>query len=304
MVTFAVNDLEIACNKGYDAYSRFQLALVYEAMGDLPKVELNLRKSIKLDPDFVPAVQMLSAILLQKSQTDPEKKEEQRKLIDEVISLIQQTINRVPKDKDLRVQLAQAYLLIQQDEKALELLEEEVKLFPDNPSPYVLRLQISLRNKDWDVAVVSLKKLIALKPKQPGLRLDLGKILFGMGQKDNAIQYLEEENRLFPNDSTTLVWLWIYYHLNGQEAKAAALKETALKSPERKKSLEKKFEDAEELLMKLKESSEKEDIGSKENNENSPEKKEMDPKEKIEPEEKDKLMEKGEPEEKDEPHGK
>lgn len=107
-----------------------------------------------------------------------------------------------PRNKTMRLNLAEAYTRNSQYDLALEQAREVVRLAPDDPLAHRALGALLGRNHQPEAAVQELQTAIRLEPKNPQNEVLLGIQLAGMfGHLDDAVAALEEATRVDPDSA-------------------------------------------------------------------------------------------------------
>ncbi len=117
----------------------------------------------------------------------------------------QQEYERLAADfpKTTNVQYAYGRFLLTQreDEKAIAAFQNEIKNSPNHAMARFQIAYIKMNNKDDAGGVEFASQGVKLNPRLPLGHYILGRLLFGTGQMDRAIEELETAQRMSPNDA-------------------------------------------------------------------------------------------------------
>ncbi len=127
-----------------------------------------------------------------------------------------------PDEPDATLLLGQAELASGAAETGVATLEEGVRRFPDNRPILESLASLCLGRQDWTKAVGLLRQLVQLDPKNPAYRLDLGRILVGAGERDEARTHLRAALDNGADASTVHAWLGEAAFAEGKGDEAAA----------------------------------------------------------------------------------
>jgi tetratricopeptide (TPR) repeat protein len=125
------------------------------------------------------------------------------------------------KDPRPAVALAQSYTSQQQFEKAIQLLQEDLKKSPDSPTINGLLAFIAGQAREYDLAIKVYKDLLAKEPKSVDLRSRLALVYQTKGDFASALPILEKAQPLAPKDPQSALLLAISLERTGriEEAK-------------------------------------------------------------------------------------
>jgi tetratricopeptide (TPR) repeat protein len=95
--------------------------------------------------------------------------------------------------------LAQNYAMLEENEKAMEIIAQGRKEFPESYSLLIDEANMYYRAGDNEMFKVKLEEAINLNPTEPTLYYNVGVMNMGQGNLDEAIKYFEKAVELDPN---------------------------------------------------------------------------------------------------------
>ncbi len=161
----------------------------------------------------------------------------------EAIPLYLRVLELQPDDANAREKLATGFVLTNQRDKAVEMLEQIIKEHPEKYQPYDLLAQVldeearSLqRAKHFDEAKMNFAKVAAnyeqsllINPNHAGTYVRLAELLLGpLKDPDRAVKLLAEARRRFPGAAEIVYYLAIAQREAKQSQQAVATFEEAL----------------------------------------------------------------------------
>jgi tetratricopeptide (TPR) repeat protein len=161
----------------------------------------------------------------------------------EAIPLYLRVLELQPDDANAREKLATGFVLTNQRDKAVEMLEQIIKEHPEKYQPYDLLAQVleeearSLqREKRFDEAKVKFARVAAnyeqsllINPNHAGTYVRLAELLLGpLRDADRAVKLLAEARRRFPGAPEIVYYLAIAQREAKQSQQAVATFEEAL----------------------------------------------------------------------------
>ena len=155
--------------------------------------------------------------------------------VDSAKSLIEQTIKLFPDESDLALILAQLYRNEGKNRKAARILNKVVKKEPENRSANLLLFAVFLDDKNWKEAKEYADKLVELAKEESAEILEKTYIQIGVeyakvGKFSEGLDYLMEARALSPDNPQIYLALGTLYESEGKP-------EEALKEYERAMSL-------------------------------------------------------------------
>jgi len=145
----------------------YDIAMVYDAVGDIVNAERYLRKHIELMPDEPNAYNFLGYMFVENNKNLPE-----------AISLIKKAVELEPENGAFRDSLGWAYFKFGKIDQAIEELEKASKLLPSDSEVHI-HLGEAYLKKGGDFtskAISAWEKAIEIKPKNPRLQERLNEL--------------------------------------------------------------------------------------------------------------------------------
>ncbi|HTW63681.1 MAG TPA: tetratricopeptide repeat protein [Bryobacteraceae bacterium] len=129
-----------------------------------------------------------------------------------------------PGQKDLRPLegLIQLYLSQRQADKALKLLDTEIKMAPQSPAVHVLLAAAAVRAGNIDLAIQQYEWVQSNNPKLVQAYVALGDLYRSKGDVNQAISYYRKAKELAPNDARIIADMAYVETTTGQHADAIA----------------------------------------------------------------------------------
>lgn len=163
------------------ALAYYTLGYYYLANGDYDKAEINLNKSLGIDPQFSQAYKLLSDIYLDKRD------------IEKSLFYAQKTITLDASDPIALNDLGLLLMRLERYSEAIPYLEKAASLDPEN-ADYVYSLASVYRdNKMFAQALEGYRKLGVLKNDYPNLHNDIADIYIALGKPDQALSEYRQE---------------------------------------------------------------------------------------------------------------
>jgi tetratricopeptide (TPR) repeat protein len=127
-----------------------------------------------------------------------------------------------PGDKDLRPLegLIQLYIVEQQPDKALLLLQRELEQSPDSRTIHLLLASLATRTGKLDVATQQYRWLQSNDPKSPEVYASLGEFYQLKGDLNSALSSYQKARDLVPSDPKILAVIAFLQNESGREAEA------------------------------------------------------------------------------------
>jgi tetratricopeptide (TPR) repeat protein len=167
---------------------------IYMARGLAAKADEALAKAQKLEPDNVKVLERSAEMAAQSGK------------LDEGIDLYQKVLDKKPGSTEVMVAMADLYNRKKQPKKAEEILDQVVKLDPNNAYRTFYNLGVVIENRD-DIteadnrkAIEAFRKAIALKPDYAVAHRDLAFALLHSGTKPEQIEATKELKRYIELD--------------------------------------------------------------------------------------------------------
>jgi tetratricopeptide (TPR) repeat protein len=118
-----------------------------------------------------------------------------------------------PKEVECRLKLAELYQVVMEYEKSIQVVDEVLKLDPNNATAYYIKgVNIRDQKLDTNMALAYIQKAIDLDPKYEEA-LDMAGVLHSAMNSPLAVSYFERLAELRPNDFNVYYKVGMY-HLN------------------------------------------------------------------------------------------
>jgi len=129
-----------------------------------------------------------------------------------------------PGQKDLRPLegLIELYTVQKQPDKALNLLDEALKLMPESRAVHLLLAGTALRAGKLDLAMQQYQWVLAKDPKSVEALASLGNIYRLKGDVDSALNSYQKARQLAPNDPNIMAQVAFFETASGQDSAAIA----------------------------------------------------------------------------------
>ena len=169
------------------------------------------------------------AMIQQAASLDPENKWYQIRLgqfyrnfgqYDDFIDLYENLTKKIPDDPELLSDLIDAYLIIEEYDKALEKLGLLETMVGQNEVLIDQQLNILKTQGNNKKLVTKLQELIQANPENPRYYAMLAQVYSEMGKNKDALKMYEKVEELNPNDPYINISLLEFYENNGNEDKA------------------------------------------------------------------------------------
>lgn len=105
----------------------------------------------------------------------------------------------VPNDVDVRLDLANSFLLAGDASEAIRQAEEATKLEPNSAAAYFIKGSASLRQSNWRGAVMAFENARKIDPGEPATFFQLGRARMELNQWEEASAAFKEGIELDPN---------------------------------------------------------------------------------------------------------
>ncbi len=110
-------------------------------------------------------------------------------------------IDEAPSEIDPKTMLAELLAETNQQEEALQLMQEVLVLDPLNPATHYSIGQFYMSLEDWDKAKLSYERSLSLEPEQPMALGDLSTVLMNAGDAVSGVRVVVEAYEIDPQDS-------------------------------------------------------------------------------------------------------
>ncbi len=132
-------------------------------------------------------------------------------------------------DAACQIGLAEVFSAQKQYDKAVELLNAELKKTPERRELRMAVANTNVLGERYDAAVAGFKDMIAKEPDSADLHLRLGETYRRMGNIPQAIETFRKVRQLSPNNPDAGLWLALLLHQTGREVDAKAEYEQILR---------------------------------------------------------------------------
>jgi predicted Zn-dependent protease len=116
--------------------------------------------------------------------------------------------------------LVTTYVAEKQPAKALALVEKELQGAPDNPQLIARLAELNVGMRNYPVALVQYRRLLAKDGNSPRLHMRVGQIQLLAGDKDGALHSFQKATELDPHDTRGLVEYGSLLLSNGKKQEA------------------------------------------------------------------------------------
>lgn len=166
-----------------NALAYYTLAYYYLAEKSYNNAEINLNKSLEIDPQFYYSYKLLSDIYLKRGN------------IDKAISFAQKEISLNNTDASSYHNLGLLFMFIERYAEAIPYFKKASNIDPDNVNYLYSLASIYRDNKMYVRAIQEYKRLSALKNDYPNMHNDLADIYAVLNNSDLALQEYQQELR-------------------------------------------------------------------------------------------------------------
>jgi len=187
-------DMDVPAISAYEDSLKFdsENPMIYTAIGECQErlerwshAELNYKKALAIDPEFIEALMGLGAI-----------NEHKGDLVN-AITFYEEAVKKDDFHLDNRHILVEAYLKAQQFEKAKEHLEEMIKIFPDDADSWLSLAEItSFENNIFSLELID--RAIEKMPHETDLKWNKIKHLVRCGREQQAIDLYLHTSTVHP----------------------------------------------------------------------------------------------------------
>ncbi|GAA0340619.1 hypothetical protein GCM10009092_01370 [Bowmanella denitrificans] len=198
-----------------DASSFYESAVKYQFAGDLDKAEIELKNSLQLDPEFLPARVLLGKVLLEGGKALAADKE------------LSFALSRQADPRTVILSLVRAKLLQSQYTEAQALLTDHPQL-QDSAEYFYLRGLLGLEKGHKDNAEQDFHQALALDSRHVESLTALANIALSRDALQDAETWLEQALKEQPEHFPALLLRAQLYRMHGQTEQAAALYDHAM----------------------------------------------------------------------------
>ncbi len=265
MVQFGIEDMERALAGGEDALGRYNLGVAYVEAQSPFKAHQALRRAVEIEPTFGPAWLALAKLHLFRVTLQPE--EQRADILKSAAEALEQVRKLEPLNPELDVTSAELLLAQDRPSEAIAVLDAAVRRTQAEVRPFLLLGRLLASEQRWPEVVSymtqaaaahkdntevrqllalayqaqgrdaeaekTLRELIDMAPKAPGLRLQLAGILIKADREADASRLLEEEMRLDPaNPTASLLFAQVLYNADNFKAARQQLDAHVLHHPQ------------------------------------------------------------------------
>jgi len=194
------------------------IGFVYSFMNRMNKLKSYLEKVLKIDPKHEEAWYTLSEFWRNKGR------------IEKQIDALEKLIELYPENTNYWEKLIGIYKSKNEVDKIIESYTRLRDLHPEVPSYWwILGHHYLMTKKDWDNAILILKKAVEMDDSKFEHLRDLGYAYIANDDRVTAIDYLEKALRINPKNKNTWEILIAAYRGSGDSEKADETKERAEK---------------------------------------------------------------------------
>jgi tetratricopeptide (TPR) repeat protein len=159
------------------------LALALMRVGQIDEAIGHLKQALKLDPDFKPAHKSLqTALAARQART--------RK-----IAAVQAALEQTPDNPELHFRLGNLYDQAGDRAGAITHYHRALKIRPDFSQVLNNLAIVHVVNGDYDKALFVLKRMVSLKPRDPGVHYLIASVLARQNKVDECIDWLQSAIR-------------------------------------------------------------------------------------------------------------
>lgn len=201
----------------------YQMGLSYLGERNYTSALIDLTEANKLDPDNPEVLYSLGMAYMGKKRPDLAE------------SMLQRAIILKPDYSVARNDLGVAYLELKRWENAIQQFKiVKDDLFYENNSNATINLGLAYLGKgDYQKALEELRPVAAMNPRNPVVRLSLGRVMFAMGKSDQAIIEYNKALEIYRDYGAAYYYLGqAQLKLNSLDAARAAFKDAARLTPD------------------------------------------------------------------------
>jgi superkiller protein 3 len=145
------------------------------------------------------------------------------------ISELEELVRQHPDDAELRMALAESYLVDQNYTKARELALAVLSTYPDNERAMFVVGISAASEENWEQAMPPLEGFVAIRSKSPNANMDtsletalyfLGNSYIHLDRQQDAITALSQAVKINATDADAFYWLGHAYAKNSQHEEA------------------------------------------------------------------------------------
>jgi len=186
-------DLLARLDKALDTYEKkapihYVLALTYSELLQTEKALAHFRDCLKLDPNNVSAIADYSKQLTQLGKYP------------EVVELITPRIKAGSNEPRIHAELGNAYLQSGEIEQACSVLENAVRLFPNDGTILLRSAQAEVQRGNFEVAEKNARAALSVGEKSDGTYMVLSTALIRLGKREEALAVRQEQSKIPKSD--------------------------------------------------------------------------------------------------------
>jgi tetratricopeptide (TPR) repeat protein len=200
----------------------YQRAIRYFEQQNIEKAAIEFKNVIQIDPKVAKAYYYLGRI------------EEGKKNWREAFGLFQKAEELDPNDNEVRMKLAQFWLLANDANKATEMLEPVSKAKPTDIDVRLIQVAIANRKGETESALAQIEKIVAERPSRPEPYIVLAALYLQQGKPMDAEKTLRGGLVNMPNNPELLTSSLRFYQQQKQAGPAEEIvKQLIALQPER-----------------------------------------------------------------------
>lgn len=195
---------------------------IYRAMGDPHKAAEYYQKSLEIARDNLMALVKLGMVYQQLAQNEPENSAKKMSYFELSNRAFLGAIELVPNDAIILNNIGHNYTKMNDPKKAVRYYLQAVEKKPDFARAHSnLGFELVKLRQDDQKALLHLRKAIMLDNSLVEPRLTIANVLFfRKNQPQEALKYIEEAEKIEPDNIKTLLFLGQYYRDSGNESLA------------------------------------------------------------------------------------
>lgn len=158
--------------------------------------------------------------------------------VEKSVRELEKAVSQHPQDVELRLALAETYMLGARYDKAGEQAAQVLKAYPDNERAMFILGVSYASQQEWEQAIGPLEQFSSLRSKRPTAGMDnlletalyyLGKSHNALGRYTDAIPALSQAVKINPTDADSFYELGVAYARAGEFEKAIQSYENAVR---------------------------------------------------------------------------
>lgn len=175
-----------------DALKYYMEGLAYANDGKFKESNKVLKKAVDIDPGFAMAYWNISSNYHYLGQLDQSKKHLQTAL---------SLLDRISEREQYLIQGYQSYVLNNSPEKAIEIYQKLLKIYPDDEDANESLAVIYRNLEEWDLAFDHFEKVLKINKRDKVSYLNLADIYMAKGLYDKARELLLKNQHVFSNQA-------------------------------------------------------------------------------------------------------